>query len=469
MLNRRSMLKGTSALMLAALNGGITLRPARAQSQPGRVVVFVLLVGGADLRQLFAPDPNIQRDYASAYWNARAAMTRQAGDINTYTSVYNAQYTRVTIGGSSFGVHNSAGWLVQQLLSGKAAVVANVDASDDRSHTHSRDIWRAGDPSIPDYDASGDGWGGRLVYSLSDANVVTVCPTPTIFSQGPEAGNRNARALHIVEPRDFALNETNSGPANGAIGRALTAYYAAKQDDAKNMPDEWPFHRILNTENTLRTLGRSLNNRLAQVAPQRPDSLKQLYAGTADTILTDKVFGKQCAALYDCAMAADILKMRAVYMEQGSYDTHTNQPNQFTTYVTDLYGAGKGLSTITAELANKGLDDDIVFVMATEFGRQLVANSQGGTDHGSGNYVVVVGGGVRGGVFGEMFPAREIAGSPGSRPMDLSGSDILGQTSFERVLGEVCDWVNPGSGDSIFPGRSGSPLEPGVDLSQLMA
>ena len=114
-----------------------------------------------------------------------------------------------------------------------------------------------------------------------------------------------------------------------------------------------------------------------------------------------------------------------------------------------------------------------MFVFTTDFGRQLRANGDAGTDHGSGNYMILVGPSVNGGVYGDMFPASEITGNP--TPYDTQGADIAGLTSFERVLGEACDWVEPGTGVQVFPNTvlndlpGGPILEPGVDLTTLFA
>lgn len=465
---RRTLLKGGAAVLLAALGNGAVFRLACAQAAPPRILVNVMLVGGADLRQLFVPHPDVEPAYAAAFWQARAVLTGQRADMATYRSVFASQYTPVAVGNTLFGVHNAADWLVQQLQAGSAAVIANVVGSRNRSHSHSQLIWRTGDPTASEYDYDRDGWGGRLAAAIAGSTVVTVAPVPNVFAQGPQAENRNARALHAPEPRQFALNETTSGPMGGLVGKALTSYYAAKQLDAEAMPASWPFHRILGHEKRLRGLGRALEARIADIAPQRPDSLRRLYEGPGGAALADTAFGKQCAALFDCLLAADVLGMCAAYMEHGNWDTHVNQASRLAVNFSDVFGAGKGLASLCAELARLGLGRRVLFVITSDFGRQIVANAQGGTDHGSASYSIVIGEAVRGDAIGEMFPASEIAGAPGSRPLDVRGSEIEGRTSFERVLAELCDWVAPGSGDVVFPGRSTSILEAGVDLGGLL-
>ncbi len=71
--------------------------------------------------------------------------------------------------------------------------------------------------------------------------------------------------------------------------------------------------------------------------------------------------------------------------------------------------------------------DGVLYVFTTDFGRQLKANGDFGTDHGSGNYMILVGHGVNGGTYGEMFPESEITGGVGPTRYDQQGSDIEGR------------------------------------------
>ena len=85
---------------------------------------------------------------------------------------------------------------------------------------------------------------------------------------------------------------------------------------------------------------------------------------------------------------------------------------------------------------------------------------------------LLIGTDVVGGLYGEMFPEREAnLDGNGKIPLETSGADVLGQTSTERVLSEVCDWMEPGAGvgSSVFPGASSADIEPGVILSGLLS
>ena len=104
----------------------------------------------------------------------------------------------------------------------------------------------------------------------------------------------------------------------------------------------------------------------------------------------------------------------------------------------------------------------MVILTAGEFGRQLTANGNRGTDHGRGNHMFVIGPKVRGGLYGDIFPEAEIA------RYDQPSADIDGLTSIERLFGSIVDWMQPGSASLVFPQMGASDLEPGVDFSSLL-
>lgn len=111
----------------------------------------------------------------------------------------------------------------------------------------------------------------------------------------------------------------------------------------------------------------------------------------------------------------------------------------------------------------------MMFDFTTDFGRQLKANGDRGTDHGRGVYTILPGNDVAGGTYGEMFPEREVQpDSNGRRPLETSGADVLGLTSTEKIQAALCDRVEPGSGSVVFPGAFNAAEETPGMLSGLL-
>ena len=107
-----------------------------------------------------------------------------------------------------------------------------------------------------------------------------------------------------------------------------------------------------------------------------------------------------------------------------------------------------GFSALWESLPNQSDRANIVLTMAGEFGRQIRDNGDAGTDHGRGNMMLVIGEQCRGGLYGEMFPDSEVDKYDDAQ---LNTPDIDARTEIDPLFASVCDWVAPGSGQSVFP------------------
>jgi uncharacterized protein (DUF1501 family) len=88
---------------------------------------------------------------------------------------------------------------------------------------------------------------------------------------------------------------------------------------------------------------------------------------------------------------------------------------------------------------------DVTLITLTEFGRRVEENGSGGTDHGHGQVVMALGGGVVGG---------QVHGSwPGLAPGSLIDGDLQATTDYRLLLAEVLEKRCRGSSiSSVFPG-----------------
>ena len=73
---------------------------------------------------------------------------------------------------------------------------------------------------------------------------------------------------------------------------------------------------------------------------------------------------------------------------------------------------------------------DTVILTMSEFGRAVGENGNRGTDHGHGNAMMVIGGGVRGGKVYGTWPGL-------AREQRYDGRDLAVTTDFRDVFGEV--------------------------------
>jgi uncharacterized protein (DUF1501 family) len=94
---------------------------------------------------------------------------------------------------------------------------------------------------------------------------------------------------------------------------------------------------------------------------------------------------------------------------------------------------------------------NVTLVTLTEFGRRAQENGDGGVDHGYGQAVLALGGGLRGGqVYGRW---------PGLAPANLDNGDLAMATDYRQILAEVLQKrCSVGSVSTIFPGLTPAPL-----------
>jgi uncharacterized protein (DUF1501 family) len=83
------------------------------------------------------------------------------------------------------------------------------------------------------------------------------------------------------------------------------------------------------------------------------------------------------------------------FVDVGGWDTHVDQGPTQGALATNLEGLGAGLAAFVSEMGP--LWPGTVVVVLSEFGRTARENGNRGTDHGHGNTLWVLGGGIAGG------------------------------------------------------------------------
>ena len=155
----------------------------------------------------------------------------------------------------------------------------------------------------------------------------------------------------------------------------------------------------------------------------------------------DDEFGlglKQVAQL----IKADV-GLEVACVDLGGWDTHENQgtlAGEFNTLLTTL---SNGLAAFYHDL--RDYMAGVTVVTMSEFGRRAHENGSQGTDHGHGNVMFLMGGGVNGGQVHARWP--------GLAPEALDDGDLAITTDYRDVLAEVVSrrLRNPAL-DQVFPG-----------------
>jgi uncharacterized protein (DUF1501 family) len=129
------------------------------------------------------------------------------------------------------------------------------------------------------------------------------------------------------------------------------------------------------------------------------------------------------------ALAAQIIGSkvgtRILYVQHGSFDTHAAQKGTQDRLLAELSNAMKAFYD---DLGAHGNDKRTLTMTFSEFGRRVAENASRGTDHGEAAPVFLVGGGVKGGLYG-THPSMDA----------LDNGDIKFTTDFRSVYATVIE------------------------------
>lgn len=136
--------------------------------------------------------------------------------------------------------------------------------------------------------------------------------------------------------------------------------------------------------------------------------------------------------------------LEVAFADVGGWDTHANEGGGRGQLANQLRGWGASIAAFARDLGSRM--GDVTLVSISEFGRTAKENGNRGTDHGHGNVMTLVGGGVRGGrVYGRW---------PGLSAAKLfEGRDLAVTTDFRAVFSEILEKrLGVGELRDVFPG-----------------
>ncbi len=130
-------------------------------------------------------------------------------------------------------------------------------------------------------------------------------------------------------------------------------------------------------------------------------------------------------------LAAELLMSKVpvsiIKVAQGGYDTHSRQKGRHANLLTVL---GKGLGAFRDSLRDAGLWDRVLVMTYSEFGRRVQENASVGTDHGTAAPHFLMGGKVKGGLYGKQPSLTQ-----------LQRGDLRHHVDFRELYATVAsDW-----------------------------
>ncbi len=434
-MHRRVFLKGGAVALLALGSPpGFLARAAMGASALGsrtgrrKTVVFVFQRGAVDGLNMVVPFGD------SAYYGARksiAVEAPRAGDAGRALDL-----------DGFFGLHPALSPLHELYGRGEMAIVhACGSPHPTRSHFDAQDYMETATPGDK---ATRDGWLNRLLAETESHACVCDGHGAGPVGEGRTLDDAAAHANeHAVGQR--ALGRAGSGPSplrgvalSAKMPRALRGRY-----ETVAIPDLEEFGvaggRDAGLEGAVARLYRTNDSPggtmdlLTDAADgsfdaieliKRTDPLSYNPSAGADYPGTD--FGRslrQIAQLIKADAGVEV-----AFTDIGGWDTHIGQGGangQLANRFTEL---GRGIRAFYDDLGD--LMEDVLVVSMCEFGRTVQENGSGGTDHGHGNCMMLLGGAADGG--------QVLGGWPGlEREQLYEGRDLAITTDFRDVFAEV--------------------------------
>jgi uncharacterized protein (DUF1501 family) len=286
-----------------------------------------------------------------------------------------------------------------------------------RSHFDAQDYMETATPGIK---STEDGWLNRYLRARK-LDQESSFRAVALTQQLPRMLQGHAPALAMNQIGRFGIR---SG-GNETINAGFEAQYAAAADRVLNGVGREAFDAM----KTLKT---------ADPSRYRPGNGAE-YPGSA--------FGQALMQIAQLTKAD--LGLEVAFAEVGGWDTHVNQGSTQGQLAVRLDDFARAIAALVTDLGDR-MSDTLVLTMS-EFGRAVAENGNRGTDHGHGNAMIAIGGGVRGGKVYGRWPGLAV-----DRRYDRR--DLAVTTDFRDVFAEVAvKHLGLGDASAVFPGYSVRP------------
>jgi uncharacterized protein (DUF1501 family) len=379
MISRRSFLAHSSLVALAPVVPAFIAQTARAAGagRDSRILVVIQLDGGNDGINTVVP----HADPGYARYRKRLRLSKE-------------QLVKVS---DQVGLHPALREMGKLFEAGRLAIVQGVGyPNPSRSHFESMAVWQTArrDPK----EHAGTGWLGRGLDEVKGAPGGGPAMVYVGGGQMPVAlRSRRSVASALTRPEDFVLA--------GEAKSLLSAEVDTKDDLASFV------HRMA-------VEGQSTAERMKTVASSKDEG-----PSYPNTELAQQL-----------RLAARLIRAdtgsRVYYARQSGYDTHAAQYGTHFQLLNTLSG---GLKAFLDDLKAAKLDERILVLMFSEFGRTVRENGSAGTDHGTAAPVFLAGAGVKGGLVGA---------TPSLLDLDPKHGDLKVGVDFRRVYASVLrDWL----------------------------
>lgn len=406
--SRRNFLRG-SALAAGAASLNLGFAPTAKAAAPTKTLVYVFLRGGQDGLSFIVPTNGVDEGF---YRGARNQTLISTTDTNVARRPLNLNTT--------FGMHPFATGLHQLWGMNKLAIVHAAGHLDPNTHTRSHfDAQEQIELGTPGVQASQNGWLTRHLQSIAPVSGA-VFTALAAGSNPPISLNGWSDVATLDSTGGFHPNPYDAYSDTHLL--ALRTLYPGSGDldlAARSAVDAVDLINSINFEN---------------------------YVPGGGVTYPNTGLGNEMRLV--AQLMRQNLGVAVATVDYGGWDTH-NRQDVFGDYGNRIRELSDALNAFYRDLAGVGRGNDVTVIVQSEFGRQVTENADFGTDHGLGNPMLVIGGGVTGGLYGSF---------PGLNPTtQLVGDAVRPTTDFRQVQATVlAQLMNSPDVEAIFD----NPLAP---------
>jgi uncharacterized protein (DUF1501 family) len=414
-------------------------RMARASLGNDRVLVLLQMHGGNDGLNCVIP----VSDY-ELYYSKRANIAIPAkNSVRKYIPLDSTLAPDTQV-----GLHPDMQAMKAMYDQGRLAIVQGVSYKNNNgSHFRGRDIWFMGGAS-DEYLQSG--WVGRYLQSeiapkkYPEDFPNAEMPDPLAIEMGNDVSlifhqeGNIPTSISIYEPEQFA------DLVGGLEG------FQDELVDPRGIPPEFlqdsPYYNELDWILSLEDKSKDYAARLAEVYKQgglTNATYPERYPFNAPKGSLTNGLNLQLKII--ARLLAGGCKTKVFLVKIGGFDTHADQVEKYDPtmggHAALMYHISAGMKAFQEDLRSRGLEDRVLTITTSEFGRRIYSNGSYGTDHGTGGPLFIFGKGVKPGVVGKV--------------PDLTKGNVEMQFDHRIVYGNIVkDWllVDNTRLNDIFPG-----------------
>lgn len=318
-----------------------------------------------------------------------------------------------------FGLHPSLKPLETFWKNKQLAVVHSAGSPDNtRSHFDAQDYMESATPGVK---STRDGWLNRILQTEKAKNA-SPFRAVSMTAQVPRSMIGRAPTVAMTNLADFSIKA-------GAYTQSVQGGFEG-------------IYQQVNSKDSLGETGKETFEAVNFLKQANPAQFKSENGA----VYPNTPFGRSLQQIAQLIKADVGLEIAFTDTPGLNWDTHANQGGARGQLANLLRVFGAGLAALAIDLGKRM--DDVVILTMSEFGRTARQNGTGGTDHGHGNAMFVLGNSVKGGkVYGDWKGL--------SNEQLNEGRDLAVTTDFRDVFAEVSTkHLGSKNLDKIFPNYS---------------